>query len=185
MTNNPLSHHRRSIRLNGYDYSQPGAYFVTIVSHKRQNLFGEITHDEMHLNGIGVIIEEEWQRLPQRFPHVRTDIMIVMPNHLHGILVLECRGTGATANDPNSVENPRAPTAERFGQPTPGTIPTIIRSYKSSVTQRVAWMPGRTGRPLWQRNYYEHVVRNEADLNRIRQYILDNPTGWPMDEENL
>jgi putative transposase len=185
MTHNQLTHHRRSIRLKGYDYSQPGAYFVTIVSHERQNLFGEITNDEMQLNGIGVIIQQEWQRLPQRFTHVQTDTMVVMPNHLHGILVLECRGTGAEFMEMDPVENPRAPTAEGFGKPTPGTIPTIIRSYKSSVTQRVAWMAGRTDRPLWQRNYYEHVIRNEADLNRIRQYILENPLRWAMDEENL
>ena len=177
MTFNPEIHHRRSIRLRGYDYAQPGAYFVTICTHGRECLFGEIVNGEMRLNLYGRIVEECWQTIPHHFDGVKLDEFVVMPNHVHGILniVEQRRGTAC-----------RAPTTgtEQFGQPRPHSLPTIIRSFKSAATQRVNQSRGTPGTTVWQRNYYEHVVRGDADLDRIRVYILDNPAKWHEDPNN-
>jgi len=197
-------HHRRSIRLKGYDYTQPGAYFVTLVTRNRETLFGEIVEGEVRLNRVGMVAQREWERLSKRFPAVQIDDYVIMPNHVHGIIVITGRGTAdlltnkdleilrraptktaelLTDMDPETLR--RAPTMrEQFGQPVPGSIPTIIRSYKSAVTYRVNLIRNSGSAQVWQRNYYEHFVRDEAELNRIRQYISNNPLQWEMDREN-
>jgi REP element-mobilizing transposase RayT len=156
---------RRSIRLKDYDYSHEGAYFETICTQNKVSVFGEVMNCEMRLNKFGTIINECWAEI---------DAFVVMPNHVHGIVTIVgiCRGTAC-----------RAPT-EQFGRPTPSSLPTIIRSFKSAVTKRTNALRNNPGHRLWPRNYYEHVIRNEHDLNDIRQYILDNPVKWGMDEEN-
>ena len=180
-----IKHHRRSIRLKGYDYTQPGAYFVTLVTQGRECLFGEIAAGEMRLNRFGQIAKREWERLSKRFPAVQIDAYVIMPNHVHGIIVIRGRGTAELLTDKDPETLRRAPTnREQFGQPVPGSIPTIIRSYKSAVTYRVNLMRNCGPAQVWQRNYYEHVVRDEAELNRIRQYISNNPLQWEMDREN-
>lgn len=166
-------HHRRSIRLSVYDYSQNGAYFVSICTKNRECLFGEIEKGEMRLNDAGQIVFEEWMKTAEIRSNIELDACVVMPNHIHGIIVIEGRGTAR-----------RAPTVERFGQPVPGSIPTVIRSFKSAVTKRINEMRQTPALQLWQRNYYEHIIRNDDDLSRIRQYIIDNPTRWDMDREN-
>jgi len=174
MTYCPDKHHRRSIRLSSYDYSQNGAYFVTVCTQNRECLFGEIENNEMRLNDAGRIVFEEWIKTGEIRNEIELDRWVVMPNHFHGILIISvCRGTAR-----------RAPTAERFGQPVSGSIPTIIRSFKSAVTKRINELAGTPGVQLWQRNYFEHIIRNEGELNRIRQYILDNPVRWDTDREN-
>jgi len=180
----PEELHRRSIRLPGYDYSQPGAYFVTLVTHRRVCLFGEVVGEEMRLSQIGEMVHREWLRLPKRFPMVELEEFVVMPNHLHAILVIRGRGTGFDFQDRVRSIKPRAPTSERYGAPVSGSIPTLIRSFKSSTTLRYRWIGGNDPHPLWQRNYFEHVIRNEADWDRIHRYILANPLLWPTDEEN-
>jgi len=166
-------HWRRSIRLKDYDYCQEGAYFVTICTHSHKCLFGEIVSGATQLNRFGNVVNKCWLEIPHHFPNVEIDTFVVMPNHFHGILVIhDCRGTAC-----------RAPT-EKFGRPTPRSLPTIIRSFKSAVTKRINALRKTPGARLWQRNYYEHVIRNEDDLNEIRQYILDNPVKWDMDENN-
>ncbi len=113
-------------------------------------------------------------------PGVELDACVVMPNHFHGIIVVSNdRGTAIGRGTAR-----RAPTVERFGQPVSGSIPTVMRSFKSAVTKRINEMHQTPGKPLWQRNYYEHVIRNENELNRIRQYIIDNPAKWETDHEN-
>lgn len=165
---------RRSIRLFSYDYSQNGAYFVTVCTQNRECLFGEVVHGEMRLNHAGQIANQCWRNIPTHFPHVDIDEFILMPNHIHGILVIDGRGTAC-----------RAPTGEQFGKPVSGSIPTIIRSFKSAATKRVNESHGTPGTKLWQRNYYEHIIRDDDELNRIRQYILDNPAQWETtDREN-
>mgnify|MGYP001160333489 FL=1 len=173
MTDHPDKHHRRSIRLSGYDYSQNGAYFVTVCTWKRECLFGEIENNEMRLNDAGRIVFEEWIKTAEIRNEIELDEWIVMPNHFHGILVVsDGRGTAR-----------RAPT-ERFGQPVSGSLPTIIRSFKSAVTKRINEMRQTPGEQVWQRNYYERVIRNESEWHRIRRYLADNPARWGMDREN-
>ena len=169
------NHRRRSIRLTGYNYSQAGAYFVTICAHQRLCLFGDVVAGEMRLSDRGQVVADIWGKIPEHHPHVKLDAFVVMPNHVHGILHIVRRGTAC-----------RAPTdrIERFGQPVPGSIPTIVRSFKSAVTKRINEIKGTSGQLLWQRNYYEHVIRTQDDLDDIRQYILGNPAKWSEDQEN-
>lgn len=167
MPYDPNRHHRRSIRLKGYDYSQAGAYFITLCTQDRACLFGKVVNGEMRLNDAGRMVLAEWNRLPERFPHLVLDAFVVMPNHVHGILVI---------TDP-------APTVGATVGATLVVAPTvgnIIGAFKSRVTveyirgvKTSGWPPFR-GR-LWQRNYYEHIIRNERALNAIRQYIMENP----------
>ena len=169
----PDKHHRRSIRLKGFDYTQSGAYFVTICTQGRTCLFGEIVDRKMNLNGAGRMVEKCWNDIPVHFPHVELDEFVVMPNHVHGILsIIETVGVGAKDFSP-------LPSQQRPG--TSKTIGSIIRGFKIGVT---VWMRKHTPiHDVWQRNYYEHIIRNEAALNRIRQYIADNPTRWAKDAE--
>ena len=180
MTYDPEEHHRRSIRLKGYDYSQPGAYFVTVCTNKWKCLFGEIVGGTMVLNQLGQIVSGCWNEIPEHFPNVELDEFVTMPNHLHGIVVTAnknqlsaCRGTAC-----------RAPTVESFGKPVAGSLSTIMRSFKSAVTKEINKMRGTPNLPIWQRNYYEHVLRNEDKLNRTREYVLNNPLQWQFDREN-
>jgi len=166
-------HHRRSIRLKGYDYAQPGAYFITICTQDRACLFGEVADGEMRLNEMGQVVCECWSAIPEHFSNGVLDAFVVMPNHVHGIVVIvDGRGTAC-----------RAPT-EQFGRPITGSVPTIIRSFKSAVTRRINALRGTPGAPVWQRNYFEHIIRNDESLNRIRQYITDNAARWAFDREN-
>jgi putative transposase len=185
MTYCPDKHHRRSVRLSGYDYSQNGAYFVTVCTNNRKCLFGEIKDGKMYLNDAGKIVCQCWDEIPMHFPHVDRDVFVVMPNHIHGIVVIDGRGKacdGGTINCRGTAC--RAPTVERFAQPISGSIPTVMRSFKSAVTKRINELKHTPGEGLWQRNYYEHIIRNESEWNRIRQYIVDNPAQWDMDREN-
>ncbi|MCP9441172.1 MAG: hypothetical protein NNA20_01135 [Nitrospira sp.] len=164
---------RRSLRLKGYDYSRPGAYFVTIVTQNRACLFGEVVDGAMRLNEIGKIVRQCWLDIPAHFAHTELDEFVVMPNHVHGIIVIiDGRGTAC-----------RAPT-EQFGRPVTGSIPTVIRSFKSAVTTHITQQRGTPGAPVWQRNYYEHIIRNEGELHGIREYITNNPLQWAMDREH-
>ena len=169
---NPDTRLRRSTRLSGYDYTQDGAYFITICAYKHRCVFGEIADGAMHLNELGIVIEHCMKDLPLHFTETRVDTSVVMPNHVHMIIAIECRGTAC-----------RAPT-ERFGKPSANSIPTIIRSFKSSVTKRINELCGTPGNPIWQRNYYEHVIRDDDDLNAIRLYIEYNTLKWAEDKEN-
>ena len=195
----PERHHRRSIRLKGYDYTQPGAYFITICTQDRAYLFGEVVDGEMRLNNAGRMVQDVWNDLPTFYPGVQTDAFIVMPNHIHGIIILVGAGPRACPNPgPRACPNPGCP--DEMGQPRDmgqprGVAPTmslpdVVHRFKTMTTKRYidgvkqfGWTPFR-GR-LWQRNYYEHIIRNEESLNRIREYILTNPMRWTLDRENL
>jgi REP element-mobilizing transposase RayT len=259
MPYDPNRHHRRSIRLKGYDYSQAGAYFITICTQDRACLFGKVVNGEMRLNDAGRMVLAEWNMLPERFPHVVLDAFVVMPNHVHGIVVITNPATDDTATTaptivgtglvpvPNAGTMGAAPNTGTMGAvpdtgtmgaapdagtmgaapdagmmgaapddgativgtglvpvpddgattrvaPTVGdivapTVGDIVGAFKSRVTveyirgvKTSGWPPFR-GR-LWQRNYYEHIIRNERALNAIRQYIIENPRRWQMDREN-
>jgi len=175
MPYNPEMHHRRSIRLKEFDYTQPGAYFITIVAQNREWLFGDIVDDEMRLNPLGRVVEKEWERLSQRFENLKLDEFMVMPNHVHGIIVIADRDN-SMYGDKDGIEH--------FGKPIKGSIPTIVRSFKSATTLRINLMRQSKGLQVWQRNYFEHVIRNESEWGEIREYIRQNPDNWEVDLEN-
>jgi len=183
-------HHRRSIRLRRYDYTQAGAYFVTICTYNRELLFGEIVDGEMRLNEWGEIAWAEWFQTAVVRPNVTLypDEFVVMPNHVHGIIRIVddiATNVGAQRCAPAAVGAQRrcAPTAAG-PRVLPGSLGAIIRAYKSATTRRINEHRGTPGAPLWQRNYYEHIIRDQTGLDRIRAYILSNPTRWPADTEN-
>jgi len=166
---------RESIRLKEYDYASAGYYFITICACLGAILFGKIKDKETELSAIGGIVKDEWLKTEAVRQNVKLDWFVVMPNHFHGIVIIEDSRCTAL----------RVPTEERFGQPVANSIPTIIRSFKSAVTRRARVIAGNPNLTVWQRNYYEHVIRNERTLNLIRQYILDNPVNWDLDRENM
>lgn len=168
----PQKHHRRSIRLKGYDYTQAGAYFVTMVTYQREPLFGEIANGEMRLSPMGQIAEEHWRAIPDHFPYVELGAYVVMPNHVHGIIVIH----------PVGATHWVAPTTTTANGPKRGSIGAIIGAYKSSVTRRIQNELNETA--VWQRNYYEHIIRNEAEYHRIHRYIESNVENWINDNEN-
>jgi putative transposase len=178
------NHHRRSVRLRGHDYSQPGAYFVTICAWQRECVFGEIVDGAMRLNECGRMVEEEWFGLPSRFGHVVLDESIVMPNHWHGIIVLT-ENVGAGSPRPPHMDviiNPEgAATAPLRNMHRP-TLGQVVAFFKYQTTKRINALRGTPGAPVWQRNYYEHIIRNEVDLARIREYIVHNPLRWELDQ---
>jgi len=250
MTYDPQRHHRRSIRLKGCDYTQPGAYFITICTHGRECLFGEIIDGEMHLNEAGQIVVQTWQDLPNHVPNVQLDAFVVMPNHVHGIIIITdhaggigvgskpartTMGPGSTADSGStpgpgsaggagSIAGPGSVGAGSVGagsvgagsEPAPTTIdpgptagsgpaagpgsvgaglepaptrsshglPEIVRQFKTFSARRINELRGTPGTPVWQRNYYEHIIRDEFSLSRIRQYIAENPVRWDTDREH-
>jgi REP element-mobilizing transposase RayT len=168
--------HRRSIRLKGYDYSQAGAYFVTLVAYQRDCLFGEIRDAKMVLNDLGTIADECWRAIPDHFQLVELGAHVIMPNHVHGIIII---------NDSDVVGAQHAaplPVPQSSPYVKPGSLGAIVRSYKSAVTRRIGRELNATG--IWQRNYYEHIIRNDIDLQRITDYIEANPSRWNDDNEN-
>lgn len=177
MTFDPQKHHRRSIRLQDYDYTQPGGYFITIVTHQRDCIFGTIANREMQLNSLGIIADECWRAIPEHFPNVELGAYVVMPNHVHGIIVIR---SDASASERRGTIY-RAPT-EQYQKPVIGSIPTIIRTYKAAVTRRIGRECNATG--IWQRNYYERIIRNHEEWDRIHRYIESNPSRWAEDQEN-
>jgi len=178
-------YHRRSIRLPEYDYSQAGAYYVTIVAWHRECLFGEVVVGEMRLTGFGLVAKQQWEKLPKRFPNIELGAFVIMPNHMHAIImIMDGRGTAGNRNDHAGESSRRAPTREQFQKPVKGSVPTIVRSYKSAVSYRINLMRGTKEMPVWQRNYYEHVIRDEKDLHNKTDYIETNPILWDEDDEN-
>ncbi len=193
-------HNRRSIRMPGYDYAQEGAYFITICTHQRRCLLSNIVGERVCLSRWGEIVTEEWLRSEELRPAVTLDVFVIMPNHLHGIIVL-AEPVGATRGVAQS-ESPVIPrqasrldlrfqaVEQRATQrvaptgPARGSIGAIIGQVKSVVSKRVNALRNSPGATLWQRNYYEHVIRNADDYEEIRWYIENNPARWASDREN-
>jgi len=178
---NPEMHHRKSIRLNEYDYSQPGMYYLTICTHNRQFFFGDITGEEMRLHDAGIAAVNCWDEIPKHFPNVLLDQCIVMPNHVHGIIVItEAAGANGDvgANDYSPLRTVQPPRKKGTSK----KIGSIVRGFKIGVTK---WFQeNHSPQTVWQRNYYEHIIRDDDDLNRIREYIINNPMNWDIDENN-
>ena len=172
MKYNSDKHNRHSIRLKNYDYSQAGAYFVSICVQNRECVFGNIVDGEMHLNKWGEIIAEEWMRSSEIRKEIKLDEFVVMPNHIHGIVMITESSVGATGRSPL----PKGPARKSLG--------SFIAGLKSATRKRINEIRTNRGAPLWQRNYYEHVIRNEEELKQIREYITGNPIKWTEDDEN-
>jgi len=213
MPYDPQIHHRRSIRLKDYDYSQAGAYYFTIVAQNRACLFGSIVNTEMVLNDAGEMIWKQWHALPERFTNIELDEFVVMPNHIHGILLItdNTRG-GAGLSSPSDTIIPIGQTRRGDGLSSPsgtdtpiptgqaqGTAPTnaahdpavgnILGAWKSILTTEYIhgvlqhhWEP--FDRKLLQRDYWEHIIQNERELDAIREYIINNPANWDTDDQN-
>jgi putative transposase len=255
MTYDPHKHHRRSIRLPGYDYTQPGAYFVTFVAHDHECLFGDVVDGVMRLNAFGEIVRDEWFRTAVVRPYVmlNPDEFVVMPNHVHGIIWIVGAGDRGHGDDGGDVDvfagdrghgddggdvdvfagdrghgdddgnvdvfagdrghgdddgnvdvfvgaqrrcaptPPTPPTPHTVRRPVGGATPTnvvpgslgaIVRAIKSATTKRINALRGTPAAPVWGRNYYEHIIRYETSLNRIRRYIAANPSRWAEDHEH-
>ena len=170
---NPETHHRRSLRLQGYDYTQAGMYCVTICAHSRKCLFGEIVDGQMGLNDMGQIVLECWGDLPRHYKNLKLDYFAIMPNHVHGIMVMSDMPVAMVGAGLKP-----APTEKRHG------LPEMVRALKTFSSKRINEIRSTPGMPVWQRNYYEHVIRDDDGLNRIREYIINNPANWQDDEEN-
>src|SRR5688572_18136957 len=164
MAYDPAIHDRRSIRLTGFDYSRRGAYFVTLCTSDRQCLFGEVTNGSMHLNDWGRLVETCWGEIPKHYPHVVGDAFVIMPNHVHGILMFEDERAG------------HAPPLHPLG--------TVLGSFKAAVTRAINRVTGVPRASVWQRNYFEHVVRDDESMGNIREYIRTNPERWDRDAVN-
>ncbi|MDH4162524.1 MAG: transposase [Nitrospirota bacterium] len=167
---NPDIHHRKSIRLKDYDYSQRGAYFVTVCTWNREHSLGTIEQNVLQPSGCGDIVLDCWNALPNHYPHIMLDAFTLMPNHIHGIIMI--------MNDVVRAGLKPAPTENHHG------LSEIVRALKTFSSRRINASRKTPGMPVWQRNYYEHVIRNDDDLNAIREYIQYNPAGWDRDEEN-
>jgi putative transposase len=180
-----MQKHPQSIRLKNHNYASSGAYFVTICAAQKMHLFREVNDAQMELNKSGKIVLESWNALPHHFSNTQIDQFIFMPNHVHGILWLNQRVRGT--HSPFAVGAQHA--APLHGAPPrvnvePGSLGAVIRSFKSAVTKRINEARATPGVPVWPRNYYEHIVRNDTDLERIRTYIENNPAQWALDDLN-
>jgi putative transposase len=166
---------RNSLRLRGYDYTQPGIYFVTVVLKRDSSiLFGEVIEDGVRLNEYGEIVKECWEEIPLHFPNVLLDAFVVMPDHVHGILAI----SSFSSEKPCEVE-------EGVHKPCPGSLSAIMRSFKSAVTKEINIRRGTPGASIWHRSFYDRIVRNQKELERFRRYIVNNPRKWRLDRENL
>jgi len=181
---------RHSIRLPQYDYSSAGYYFITICTHERQFLFGNIRQETMYLNQLGQVAKICWQNMPKHYPEVILDNFIIMPNHLHGILKInnvgaqdfEPNNSKSRAQDFEPLPNQLAQQTNKYQHIIPGSIGAIIRGFKIGVTKWAKTHDYNT--PIWQRNYYEHIIRDEKDYENIWEYIEYNPAKWDWDRNN-
>ena len=167
---------RRSVRLKGFDYSRAGAYFVTVVCKDRACLLGIVDAGDLRLNAAGRQVREVWQHLAGRFPSVVMDACVIMPNHVHGIVVLAPQVERAVGAGLALLAAGAASSAP--------TLSDVVRAFKSVSAIAANRALGRSGQPLWQRSYYDRVIRDEEELQRYRQYVAENPLKWALDREN-
>ncbi|MDJ0733965.1 MAG: transposase [Nostocaceae cyanobacterium] len=230
MNFDPKKHHRRSIRLRHYDYSQAGIYFVTICTYKRQCWFGEIKNGQMHLNHIGKIVADEWLRTSEIRPNFQLDEWIIMPNHLHGIVIIQDISNGNIQDvgnqniqgvdnkniqgvDNKNIQGVGNKNIQSVGNENiqgvgngkiqgvgngkiqgarnaplrqkPNSLSSFIAGFKSAVSKRVNLLRHSHDIPIWQRNYYESIIRDEKSLVAVQEYIINNPSRWKNDPDNL
>jgi REP element-mobilizing transposase RayT len=176
MNFDPEIHHRRSIRLKGYDYTRPGAYFITLVTYRRDEIFGQVVDGKVVLSALGQVAWDEWMNTAKLRPYVQLfeDEFVVMPNHVHGIIWL--------LNDVSVDVRAQRRCALTHPYVIPGSLGAIVRAYKSAVTYAINGAQNTRGVSIWQRNYYEHIIRSEVALKNIWSYIDNNPRKWVEDQ---
>jgi REP element-mobilizing transposase RayT len=167
--------HRKSIRLKEYDYSQPGEYFVTICANDHECIFGNIIHEEMKLSSEGTIAQRCWEEIPKHFSNVQLDEYIIMPNHIHGIIIL----TESMVGTRHAVS-----LREQFAKPVIGSVPTIVRSFKSATTKRIHEIRNTPSLPVWQSRFFERIIRSDKELDHIREYISNNVLKWAYESRH-
>lgn len=194
MKYNPDIHHRRSIRLKDYDYSQPGAYFITLCTQDRECLFGEIANEKMALNGAGRMVKQWWNEVGNKYPTVTIDAFVIMPNHFHGIVVIVGADLCVCPNQSGAWDNEQGAQTGvgahiGMGAHAGAPLQRIVQWFKTMTTNAYLhgvkhhnWppFPGK----LWQRSYYDHVIRDQNEWDCIREYIAANPTRWAEDVNN-
>jgi len=174
--NSDFYYHRRSIRRGNYDYSLAGAYFVTICIKNRECLLGKISNNKVHLTSSGDIVKKFWEEIPGHFEDVRLDRFVIMPNHLHGIIVIQrkpSKGTGFISSEDDSHPKRR-----------PLDLGQIVAYFKYQSTKIINEINKTPGSPLWQRNYFEHIIHDKEEMRKCRKYINENPLNWHKDKEN-
>jgi putative transposase len=172
-----------SARLKGWDYASHGWYFVTVCARNRECFFGEVMGGRMRLSEIGDVARRYWEEIPHHSGNVRLDAFVVMPSHVHGIIIIEGVGTGPCRDVACNVSTAGATiTTPSDMSPKSGSLSAILRSYKSAVTR---WCRAN-GHPsfAWQPRFYDHIIRNQTALKNIREYIVSNPARWEMDRDN-
>lgn len=175
---------RKPMRLPHYDYRKAGAYFITINSYQRELLFGEVVDGVMQLNEFGGVVQEAWEATPKIRAYVELDEYVVMPNHFHGILFIH-EHAGNVAGNQASVRATRRsplPRGKRPQGPPSDSIGAVIAGFKSSATKRINLLRKLPGHPVWQRSFYDNVIRSEKRLMAVREYIRANPSNWAEDE---
>jgi REP element-mobilizing transposase RayT len=193
MPYNPHLHNRNTIRLQGYNYAQHGAYFITICTHNKEPVFGEIKSGIMIPSHLGEIAYNQWLQLPQRFTNINLGAFVIMPNHIHGIIIIEEMDPsrrGEAGDNKHSIKpkitlspaSPTLPNEDSLPHGTiPGSISAIIQNYKSSTSRKINMLLRTKNKTTWQRNYYEHIIRDDNDYDRIVEYIENNPSCWSDD----
>jgi len=175
---------RRSTRLEGYDYSQSGGYFVTICTHRKACILGEISGGILLPTKLGKTVKTCWLGIPDHFPNTEMDEWVIMPNHIHGIILIHDASSGeAFAKNSDSINRTTA-NASPLRYPagtTPRSLGAIIQNFKSISTRKANQLQGTPGRPIWQRGFYDRIIRNQSELDHIRKYITDNPLEWKLD----
>jgi REP element-mobilizing transposase RayT len=178
-------HHRRSIRLKGYDYTQVGAYFITICTWQGKCLFGDVVNNEVQLSHYGETVRLKWHYLPRRYPHVQLDAFVIMPNHVHGIIFLIDGNATNVCGVGAGLEKIHDQKTDLFCKTSPYQrhgLPEVISGFKTFSARRINQIRCLAGVPVWQRNYYECIIRSEESLQKIRKYIIKNPLFWQQDK---
>lgn len=193
MTYNPDIHKRQSIRLKGYDYSQSGLYFITICCYQRECLFGNIINSQIILNDFGQLIKEEWLKSAEIRKEIEFDDFVIMPNHFHAIVIInqeinsDFMKNDVDFQDNNVGANGRSPLGQiQSSRPKismkPKSISSLIAGFKSATTKKINIIRNTPQNPVWQGNYYDHIIRNDESLARIREYVQNNPLSWENDQ---
>jgi REP element-mobilizing transposase RayT len=179
---------RKSIRLKGWDYRTPAWYFITICTKDRNHSLGEIHNGIVGLSEIGLIAHHYWAAIPDHFDHIKLDTFVIMPNHVHGLIGIMERPISGNKLSREFGENPEGTRhgvslqdmSHKFGNPKSGSISTIVNHYKGSVTRRSRLINNYEF--AWQSRFHDHIIRNEKALNKIQDYIINNPLGWENDQ---
>lgn len=167
----------KSIRLQNWDYSSEGFYFITICTYKRMPYFGEIINGKMKLSEIGVVVQKYWHEIPMHYKNILLDEFTIMPNHIHGVLIVNFKMPVETCHGMS------LPSTNAFSKPISGSISIIINQFKSAVKRHC----NRNNHPnfQWQSRFYESIIRNEEQLNNVRNYIIQNPIKWKFDRNDI